>query len=175
MCIRDRCKKPPPAVVGLSNAVKQFGMKSDGEQVHKQMLAKLRAEEYSSPLMDRITQVVSVEGLVKEQEEELLQEIASALRRTEQSLLFACLEVEVAGRAADTAAAQGDRKLCELVDTFNALRKKAHERRHALTVHRQACGFRVGNREIVEDTYPIPTRRNPNNTSVADALTGPGR
>ena len=45
----------------------------------------------------------------------VLQEIAQALKRTENKLLFACLELEVAGKRADLLASQKDPQLQDAV------------------------------------------------------------
>eukprot|EP00658_Telonema_sp_P-2_P007200 TRINITY_DN12681_c0_g1_i1.p1 TRINITY_DN12681_c0_g1~~TRINITY_DN12681_c0_g1_i1.p1 ORF type:complete len:270 (+),score=69.25 TRINITY_DN12681_c0_g1_i1:161-970(+) len=152
----------------IQQTAKMIGTQPDEDQIHKRMISKLQAEEYSSPLMDRICQRVSIESQVEEQEQEVLQEIAGALRRTEGHLLMACLELEVAGHKADAAAAGGCSKeeLKEAVDHFNALIQPTLQRRYEMTVHRQSCGFRTGNYNLMEQLYPIPPPRRPDNSDV---------
>jgi len=164
---RGFSSKPPPLSVAMANAQTMIGTKRDDELVHKRMVSKLQEEGYTSPLMERISQKVDVGSQVAEQEQELLQEIAQALKRTENKLLFACLELEVAGKRADLLASQKDPQLQDAVETHNKARERAVKRRHDLTVQRQACGFRTNSFTIMDELYPIPPRRLHDNSALS--------
>jgi len=95
---------------------------------------------------------------------ELMQEMASSLRRSEEKVTTALAELELLGREIDDLSRCGDvvsqREARARVDRWNKQRDFAAQALWELRVHREAIGFRQ-NSDLAE-RYPIPPKRRPN-------------
>ena len=122
--------------------------------------AKLKSNGIDSKYAARLEARVVSAGCfsVEELEAEMMQEVASALSRTEDKLLIRLVRVESAQLDVAEAAKGGSSAArAAAVAAFAAARGAAVDARREMTIHRQACGFRSGNYHTVEQTYPIPT------------------
>lgn len=121
----------------------------------KKLVDQLTAEGHGSPHVERLRERLALYSATPTSLElEIASEIAAALGRTEESLLVALVELEVAGRALDRATPS---ERAARVATFNEKRAAALKRRWHLQVHREAIGLR--NNAMLATTYPIPDRR----------------
>ena len=121
----------------------------------KTLVAELKDRGHESPYLDRLRARLDVEQAHASLEQEILQEIASALGRTEAKLNYALLRLELAARELDEARGSDARAACGA--RFDALRTEALQARHELLFHREAVGIRRN--ELLETLYPIPPRR----------------
>ena len=119
------------------------------------LVRELKDAGYQSPYLDRLRARLDPATEVARLEAEIVQEMASALGRTEDKLNHALLRLELAGRAVDAAADALERY--ERVRDFNVLRLEALEARRNLQIHREAIGIRRN--RVLEELYPIPPRR----------------
>ncbi len=121
----------------------------------KALVAELKERGHESPYLDRLRARLDVEQAQASLEREILQEIASALGRTEAKLNFALLRLELAARDLDDAPGGAERAACGA--RFEAVRMEALRARHELLIHREAVGIRRN--DLLETLYPIPPRR----------------
>lgn len=121
----------------------------------KTLVTELKDRGHESPYLDRLRARLDVEQAHASLEQEIVQEIASALGRTEAKLNFALLRLELASRELDEARGSDARAACGA--RFDALRTEALQARHELLIHREAVGIRRN--ELLETLYPIPARR----------------
>lgn len=95
---------------------------------------------------------------------ELMQEMASSLRRSEEKVTAALAELEVLAGEIDELSRRGDpvsqRHARARVAMWNKQRDAAAQALWELRVHREAIGFRQ-NSDLAE-RYPIPPKRRPN-------------
>mmetsp|Transcript_12926 Transcript_12926/g.35837 ORF Transcript_12926/g.35837 Transcript_12926/m.35837 type:complete len:125 (+) Transcript_12926:204-578(+) len=87
-------------------------------------------------------------------EREILQETGSALRKTEDKVNWALLQLEVQGREIIRTECTAKRR--EAIVRYNRLREEALVARRDLTIHREAAGIRIKNWERMEVLYPVP-------------------
>jgi hypothetical protein len=120
----------------------------------KTLVTELQDRGHRSPYLDRLRQRLDVEQAQTTLEQEIVQEIASALGRTAAKLDHALLRLELA--AGDLEGATGD-ELAVCAARFDALRAEALQARHELLIHREAVGIRRN--DLLEQVYPIPPRR----------------
>ena len=117
-------------------------------------------QRVDSKYLKRITRTVNVDGYLKDVEDEVLEEIAAAIKRTDNKVNFAMLRMEMAEEDLDKAIAAADRAAeIEAVERFNTLRKEAETARRNLMIHRQACGFKTDNFRTLLKLYPIGPER----------------
>ena len=119
------------------------------------LVRELKDTGYESPYLDRLRARLDPAEAISQLETEIVQEMAQALGRTEDKLNYALLRLELAGRALDAAADEGER--AERVRDFDARRAEALEARRNLVIHREAIGIRRN--KVLEEIYPIPPRR----------------
>ena len=119
----------------------------------KTLVERLTAEGHVSPHLERLRERLVHMSSPTTLEKEIASEMAAALGRTEEKLLVALVELEVAGKKL-AAASAGARPA--LVDEFNALRKIALDRRWELEIHREAIG--ILQNKVLVTMYPIPER-----------------
>jgi hypothetical protein len=119
------------------------------------LVRELKDTGYESPYLDRLRARLDPATEVARLEAEIVQEMASALGRTEDKLNYALLRLELAGRAVDAATDPLERY--ERVREFNALRLEALDARRNLQIHREAIGLRRN--KVLEELYPVPPRR----------------
>ena len=99
---------------------------------------------------------------VEKIEEEIMEEMAGALGRTADKCNYKFLLLEREGIKLDrliASRAGKDGEIEATVSSFNALRKEAEDARRELMIHRQACGFKTGNHQQVQDMWPLPPTR----------------
>ncbi|HVY44658.1 MAG TPA: hypothetical protein VHB21_02220 [Minicystis sp.] len=124
----------------------------------KRMVDELRQRNFQSPYLERLRERLGDRlppGAATDLAVEVLQEMASSLRRAEDKVNVALLELDVLGRRIDELA-PGDPRAAALVVEFNAKRATAERALWELRVHREAVGFR---REDLARFYPIPPKR----------------
>jgi len=125
------------------------------ERPWKKLVRDLTDAGHESPYLERLRARVDTAQAQADLERELVQEMATALGRTEEKVNAALLRLELAGRDLDQASAGPEREAC--LARFHALRDAALAARHELAIHREAVGFRRN--AILELLYPIPGRR----------------
>ena len=134
-------KPPPPPWQTLAKKLQEQG----------------RGSKYIQRLKNRVGP--GAFSQVDELEKEMQQEIANALGRTEDKLLARMLQLEVAQVELEEAEKKRDTAArAQAVDAFNTARKAALSAKREMTIHRQACGFRRGNFQAMDEHYPIPPK-----------------
>lgn len=110
-----------------------------GNKPWERLAKRLQDEKVESVYVDRlerkIGKKVTLEDQLHEIEQEILQETASALRKSEDKVNFALLQLQVKGRDIDQATSDASRR--EHIREFNKLRLEALDARRDLTVHRE--------------------------------------
>lgn len=126
------------------------------QAVWKKLAAELEEHGVESPHLARVMARVKPEQQLANVEREIIQEISSALGRTEERIDLALAELELRMARYRRAREHGvDRaELSALVDAYNAQRAVAQARLRDLLIHREAAGFRRN--EILAELYPIP-------------------
>jgi hypothetical protein len=119
----------------------------------KKLAAELVENGIESKYLARVQARVTPEERLETVEQEILQEMAGALGRSEDRVNLALAELELLG-ARHQRAAPGERSA--LVSAFNAQRIVAQAKLRELLIHREAVGFRRN--QILSELYPIPPR-----------------
>ena len=90
---------------------------------------------------------------VEKIEEEIMEEMAGALGRTADKANYKFLLLERQGHALDKLleSKAAKEEVERAISSFNALRAEADDARRELMIHRQACGFKTGNHQLVQD------------------------
>jgi len=132
------------------------------EPAWKKLVEQLKQGGYKSPYLDRLKARIPAAALpVNELAAEILREMASALRRSEDKVNAALLALEVEGKKIDALTASGrpeDREeIAMRVIMFNRYRAEAEQALWELRVHREALGFRRN--DDLSEHYPIPPKR----------------
>ncbi len=122
------------------------------------MAEELKARGVESPLAARLESrfraITGGGGL----EAEIIAEMASSLRRSEDKILSTLLELEVLGKKIDDArAADRPSEATRLVERFNRRRDDARGYVRDLAIQREAIGFRSD--DTLAALYPIPPPR----------------
>jgi hypothetical protein len=122
------------------------------------MAAELSARgvqsRHASKLAARLEAITGSGGL----EAEILEEMALSLRRAEDKILYALLELELLEKQIDEARrAQRAEELEALVARFNQRRVEARQHVLDLRIQREAIGLR--HNEVLATLYPIPPRQ----------------
>ena len=104
------------------------------------------------------TGVYSIEDSLGKLEEELQEEMASALGKTGDKLEYTYKLMKKAEVKLNESVSNNEEleKRRAAVDLFNAVRDEVEIQRRNLIIHRQAVGFYWRNHQIVTDHYPIP-------------------
>eukprot|EP00968_Pinguiococcus_pyrenoidosus_P020250 scaffold2326_cov286-Pinguiococcus_pyrenoidosus.AAC.6 len=91
---------------------------------------------------------------VSKLEDEMMEEMAEALRRTvyKTDQVFAMLDIAMHELQSSSTLAEWQERL----NSFKMVRVAAGRRRNVLAVHRRALGFRIRNEEAVQQMYPLP-------------------
>jgi hypothetical protein len=131
----------------------------------KHLVEQLKSQGVESPYLDRLRERIPTRGAPGDLQRELLEEMASSLRRAEDKILVLLLKLDVLGKELDaldvtrTSARDEawrrarDKKLASHAE----LRKDAERAVWELRVQREALGFRRN--EALGALYPIPAKR----------------
>eukprot|EP01134_Creolimax_fragrantissima_P004447 CFRG4447T1 len=137
--------------------------KQDDGPCFRTLAKDVQNEGKKSVYLDRIRRKVDVEQELKTLEMEVLEEIAVSLGRTGDKTNWSFYKLEEAERSLDVfmeREGEGDAKeRISKIREFNRLREIAYEERRKLLIHRQACGFKSGNWQTIDKSYPLPARR----------------
>ena len=128
------------------------------QPAYKKLAAELVEHGVESQYLARVTAKVTPEQQLDTLEKELVQEMASALGRSEDRLNLALAELELHMARYQRARAEraGQIQLEQLVEAYNTQRSAALMRLRELTIHREAVGFRRN--QILHELYPIPPK-----------------
>ena len=123
----------------------------------KKLAAELHEHGVESRYLARVAARVTPEDRLETLEVEIAQEMAGALRRTEDRLNFALAELELCQARHQRAVQEGApaSEQSERAAAFNAQRRVAQERLRELLIQREAMGFRRN--QILNELYPIPS------------------
>lgn len=124
----------------------------------KRLASELAAHGVVSEYLARVEARLSLEQRMENLQVELMQEMASALTRTELRVNMALAELQLHRARYDRALAEGapDERVNALIEAFNAQRQFAQARVRDLQIQREAMGFRRN--QILNELYPIPAR-----------------
>jgi hypothetical protein len=118
----------------------------------KSLVDQLIDQGHESEYLDRLRRSYDVRPEVRTSlEREILQEMAYALRRSEDKVNAALLALELAGKRCDASPTKKN------VEAFNAQRDVALRARRDLMIHREALHFARDPR--FEELYPVPPAR----------------
>jgi len=129
----------------------------------KRLLVELRSSDYKSPHLERLRARFPSPGASLAHD--LLQEMASALGRSEAKVEAALVRLDLQARSIEALLAAEQRggewriELNHAIAAFNREREVALHSRWELLVHREALGFRQN--EDLPSLYPVPVRRDP--------------
>lgn len=131
----------------------------------KHLVEELKKQGHESPYLDRLRERLPATrgGALADLQREMLEEMASALRRAEEKVLVALLKLDVLGKELDALDAKPRRDAADeqlrqkKLQRFAAVREEAKTAVWELKVHREALGFRR-NEELAR-LYPIPSAR----------------
>ena len=139
-----------------------------GNKPWERLAKRLQDEKVESVYVDRlerkIGKKVTLEDQLHEIEQEILQETASALRKSEDKVNFALLQLQVKGRDIDQATSDASRR--EHIREFNKLRLEALDARRDLT-WQNLVGLRNPDPKLgahlkaLPRPPPVPRRRYP--------------
>jgi hypothetical protein len=118
----------------------------------KSLAEHLKIREVKRPYLGRLTAQLDIAVPVHTLEREIIEEMAHALRRTDDKLGRALHQLELAGRELETASDRRERGA--RVATYNQQRQRALQARWELIIHREALGFR--RHDDVDRIHPIP-------------------
>jgi hypothetical protein len=150
----EYCARPPSASKDATwtSLAKKMKISIDAEAPETKHIEKMKREG-----------VYSVEDSIAKLEDELAEEMASALGKTgdKTTILFKMMNraQEEYAKLQEEGVDQVDLERRRLAArTFNVLRQEAETARRNLIIHRQAVGFYWRNHAIVEEQYPLPAR-----------------
>ena len=124
------------------------------EPVWKQLVESLRAREFDSPYLDRLQQRMQAVRQRKSLEQEILEEMADALRRAEDKVNFALLKLDVID--AELSNAEPAERPA-VASEFNTQWDEARRAIWEFRVHREAIGL-FWTSEL-DEMYPLPRRK----------------
>lgn len=119
----------------------------------KKLAAELVENGIESKYLARVQARVSPEQRLEGVEQELVQEMAGALGRSEDRVNLALAELELLAARHRRAAPHERGRVAAL---FNAQRLVAQTKLRELLIHREAVGFRRNH--MLSELYPIPAR-----------------
>ena len=132
------------------------------EPVWKRLVESLDERGFESRYLDRLMDRLSPDAVRVAMsrgygalEREIIEEMAYALRRTEDKLNLALLHVDLAQEALDSNT--DDARWDELEDAYEERRRLAFRARWEFSVHREALG--MVRHDVLVELYPIPRRR----------------
>jgi predicted DNA binding CopG/RHH family protein len=125
---------------------------------YKRLATELAAHGVVSEYLARVEARLSLEQRIDNLQVELMQEMASALGRTELRVNMALAELQLHRARYDRALADGapEEERRALIDAFNTQRQFAQARVRDLQIQREAMGFRRN--QVLSELYPIPPR-----------------
>ena len=134
-------KKPVPAWTRLANKIKDTELATDfSRAMHLEELRKVYDPEME----------------IGKLEDELQEEIASALGKTGRHCRAYFSLLEKLQLKYDKESNIDSKRL--IASSFNEVRELAMDARRNLIIHRQAAGFTYQNHRIVEQEYPLPSK-----------------
>jgi hypothetical protein len=146
----------PPARVTIGRDV--------SDALWKRLVDDLRAPPEAKPHLDRVRQRIPAGVPRDDLAREVLQEMASALGRSQRKVSAALERAARCAEAIDalsTASERGRpawrREMNSLIEAFNSERAAAVKSLWELKVHREAIGLR--RHDGLDDEYPIPEAR----------------
>jgi hypothetical protein len=119
----------------------------------KKLAAELVENGIESRYLARVQARVTPEQRLESVEQEIAQEMAGALGRSEDRVNLALAELELLFAQYQRAAPH---ERAGLAERFNAQREVAQKRLRDLLIHREAVGFRRN--QILGELYPIPPK-----------------
>jgi len=119
----------------------------------KKLAAELIENGIESKYLSRVQARVTPEERLESLEQEIAQEMAGALGRSEDRVNLALAELELLAVRHQRAA---PRERGALARAFNAQRSVAESKLRELLIHREAVGFRRN--QILSELYPIPAK-----------------
>jgi hypothetical protein len=124
----------------------------------KKLAAELVAQGVESAYMARVLARVEPEQRIELLEQEIAQEVAQALGRTEDRLNLALAELELHHARHARAVLEGlpESERLAHAAAHEAARKVAQSRLQALLIQREAIGFRRN--QLLYELYPIPPK-----------------
>jgi hypothetical protein len=127
----------------------------------KTLAAELIEHGVESQYLARVEARVTREQQLRDLENELTQEIAGALGRSDLRVNLALAELELRKARYDRALREAApaSQLAALAEDFNAQRAAAQARLRELLIQREAVGFRRN--QILNELYPIPPKLRP--------------
>jgi hypothetical protein len=133
----------------------------------KHLVEQLKSQGVESPYLDRLRERIPTRGAPGDLQRELLEEMASSLRRAEDKIDLLLLKLDVLGQELDALERAGEgarprddawlRARDEKLARHAQLRKDAERAVWELRVQREALGFRRN--ELLAGLYPIPAKR----------------
>ena len=118
----------------------------------KDLVERLKESGFRSKYRDHLFERARVKGYL---EAELLSEMASSLRRSEDKVNLALLELELAEQKIDEAPTPAQRR--QRIREYNQRRDHAYKMRWEFLIHREALGMR--RHDKIEALYPVPPPR----------------
>ena len=130
------------------------------EPAWKHFVESLKDRNFESPylrqLEARLNGPLAIKGVLRPNiEQEIIDEMAFALRQAEEKLTLALLRVDVAAAEIDQATDAATRR--ERIEQFNTERDKAARIRWEFVVHREALG--LTRHDVLKAMYPIPPKK----------------
>ncbi len=132
----------------------------------KHLVEQLKSQGVESPYLDRLRERIPTRGAPGDLQRELLEEMASSLRRAEDKINLLLLKLDVLGKELDALDALDVKRARDAawvkarekkLASHAQLRKEAERAVWELRVQREALGFRRN--ELLAGLYPIPGER----------------
>jgi len=137
----------------------EFDDDPEADAAWKRIALKVKDEDYRGVDSKYVSKMRSsgrfdLKAHVSKLEDEMMEEMAEALRRTvyKTDQVFAMLDIAMHELQSSSTLAEWQERL----NSFKMVRVAAGRRRNALAVHRRALGFRIRNEEAVQQMYPLP-------------------
>ena len=125
----------------------------------QRVVERIEASGHQSAYLDRLRGRVDAQRAQASLEAEIVQEMTEALGRSEDKLLLALVQLEVAEREARALLARlppSDPQVRAAIEAHDQQREVALRRRLDLVIHREAIGLRRN--DGIEQLYPIGRR-----------------
>lgn len=125
------------------------------EPLWKNLVEALRKREFQSPYLERLEQRMRAVRHSKSLEEEILEEMAEALRRAEDKINVALLKLDVL--EAEFGELETATERAERVEAFNDQWNVARRAIWEFRVHREAIGLHWT--PDMDEMFPLPRRK----------------
>jgi hypothetical protein len=142
-----------PSAVARGSVSRRVVKRGVAKSPWKKLAAELVENGIESKYLARVQARVTPEQRLESVEQEIVQEMAGALGRSEDRVNLALAELELLHVRHQRAAPHERGALAAL---FNAQRAVAQTRLRELLIHREAVGFRRN--QILNELYPIPPK-----------------